>query len=130
MDSGQIDKKKGPHNHPFHPHKLTRCDTRTVYSTYQSRWKCDVCNISYNGRSDEEVHQFAFHCSKCTFFDMCLKCYKGYLHPFHTHRLQPARPSLCYPVCSKDCCAHNNIFGNTKFTFCNLLSTIIILQQK
>ena len=90
-------KRKEVSDHPFHPHKLTRCDTRTVYSTYQSRWKCDVCNISYDGRSDEEVHRFAYHCSKCTFFDMCFKCYKGYLHPFHTHRLQPARPSLCYP---------------------------------
>ena len=36
-----------------------------------------------------------YHCSTCN-FDVCVQCFKGHLHPFHTHRLRKARPSLVY----------------------------------
>ncbi len=83
--------------HPFHPHRLQLCDSGSVYGNLTTKWSCDVCGESYDGRSDEETSQKTYHCYQCKYFDMCMKCYRGYLHPFHTHRLQPADPQLCYP---------------------------------
>ena len=83
--------------HPYHQHKLVKCETSKIYSSFGSRWNCDVCGRSYDGRSEEENHKNAFHCFQCKYFDMCLDCFQGYLHPFHTHRLRPAIPHMCYP---------------------------------
>ena len=88
------------HTHPAHIHPLIKRDTRQLYKEFESRWKCDVCHRSYDGRSDEESHRYAYHCTQCTtpdYFDICDECFKGYTHSFHTHRLKPARSNICYP---------------------------------
>lgn len=80
-------------SHPFHEHKLTKVDTRRVYSRYSGCWICDCCRKHFNGKIEDEAH--SFHCQKCE-FDLCKECYEGSLHILHHHRLQPAKPLLCY----------------------------------
>ena len=94
------EESEGPERHPYHSHALLKTDTRRVYAKYEARWKCDICGKSYDGRSEDDEQRYAYHCTQCRppdYFDACVKCFRGYLHSFHTHRLQPARPSLCYP---------------------------------
>ncbi len=83
--------------HPFHNHKLSLYDPASVYGNLTSKWKCDVCREPQDGDCDDGSKREVYHCFECKYFDMCRRCFRGYFHPFHTHRLQPADPQLCYP---------------------------------
>ena len=87
-------------NHPCHQHNLLKTDMRGKYRL----WRCDLCKLEFNSRkslqtvnTDKEPDPtFAYHCEQCS-FDVCSVCFKGYLHPFHHHRLKKAVVSLIYP---------------------------------
>ena len=87
-------------NHPSHQHNLVKTDMRRKYLL----WRCDLCKLEFNSRkslqsinTDKEPDPtFAYHCDQCS-FDVCTVCFKGYLHPFHHHRLKKAIVLLIYP---------------------------------
>ena len=87
-------------NHPCHEHDLLKTDMREKYVL----WRCDLCKLEFNSRkslqtshTDKEPDPtFAYHCDQCS-FDICSVCFRGYLHPFHHHRLKKAKLSLIYP---------------------------------
>ena len=87
-------------NHPCHQHNLLKTDMRKIYRL----WRCDLCKLEFNsGKSLQTISTdkepdpvFAYHCDECS-FDICSLCFKGYLHPFHHHRLKRAIVSLVYP---------------------------------
>lgn len=84
-------------DHPFHQHKLDICDPVSVHGHLVDEWVCNVCELPFSVRSvGRKTNNNMYHCHKCA-FDMCSDCYRGYLHPFHEHRLQPASPQMCYP---------------------------------
>ena len=86
-------------NHPCHQHKLVKTDMRRIYLL----WRCDLCKLEFNSGlqtintlDTEPDPTFAYHCDQCS-FDICSLCFKGYLHPFHHHRLKKAIVALIYP---------------------------------
>ena len=87
-------------SHPYHPHKIERKDMEKLYHMCDGKWKCDICKKSYDGRYNDDSQRYAYHCTQCSppdYFDICTDCFRGRLHPFHTHRLKPSKSSLCYP---------------------------------
>ena len=89
--------EEGGSNHPFHPHKLVAYEPDVIYGNESNEWMCNVCEKLFNVRiiSKNAINKL-YRCHKCD-FDMCSDCYRGYLHPFHEHRLKPATPQMCYP---------------------------------
>lgn len=94
-------------NHPYHLHILSKVDTREVYAAYQAKWRCDACQNTFDGNkeslvgsedteTEEPSSRHAYHCARCK-FDLCTRCFRGHLHPFHHHRLKKARTPLIYP---------------------------------
>lgn len=89
-------------NHPSHPHNLRKTDMRDKYSN--GWWRCACCRVEFNSRKSlgsitEELEAdptLAYRCEQCS-YDVCSLCFKGYLHPFHHHRLKKANVVLVYP---------------------------------
>ena len=80
--------------HPAHLHMLQREDLWKLYQQYEGKWQCDCCKNNYDALKDSEQH--AYHCNQC-YYDLCLQCWFGYYHPFHHHRLKPAKTEILYP---------------------------------
>ena len=95
-------------NHPSHPHPVTESDSLAIYSTYEGKWRCDVCGRVFQGKRappsgpershrdpGEPDNRYCYHCPRCK-FDICTACFKGHLHTFHRHRLKKARTTVVY----------------------------------
>ena len=80
--------------HPAHLHVLQREDLRKLYQQCEGKWQCDCCKNNYDALKDSEQH--AYHCYQC-YYDLCLRCWFGNYHPFHHHRLKPAKTEILYP---------------------------------
>ncbi len=100
-----VTQRKKPPNHPSHHHHLAKADTREIYAAYQAKWHCDACERVLDGMketfissedSEEPDNRMAYHCHQCN-YDICTQCFKGNLHPFHTHRLKKAVADILYP---------------------------------
>ncbi|XP_065906103.1 uncharacterized protein [Dysidea avara] len=88
-----VDGSKGLH--PAHLHMLAKEDLQELYQQYLGKWQCDCCKKNYDAtRSNSE--RFSYHCNLC-YYDLCLQCWRGYYHPFHKHRLKPAKTEILYP---------------------------------
>ena len=80
--------------HPAHLHMLQYEDLRELYRQYDGKWQCDCCKNNYDAMKNSE--RYAYHCNQC-YYDLCSQCWYGYYHPFHHHRLKPAKTEILYP---------------------------------
>ena len=80
--------------HPAHLHVLQRGHLRQLYQQYEGKWQCDCCKNNYDAMKNSE--QYAYHCNQC-YYDLCQQCWLGYYHPFHHHRIKPAKTEILYP---------------------------------
>jgi len=80
--------------HPAHLHMLQQEDLRQLYQQYEGKWQCNCCKNNYDAMKNSEQH--AYHCNQCH-CDLCLQCWLGHYHPFHRHRLKPAKTEILYP---------------------------------
>ena len=69
-------------------------DLRQLYQQYEGKWQCDCCKNNYDAMKNSQ--QYAYHCNQC-YYDLCQQCWLGYYHPFHHHRMKPAKTEILYP---------------------------------